>query len=92
MSVMRWLQGGSLALVIVFGVTGASSQGRLGVRPLDAWTCPVSHPIKGNFTTYSGEPCIYHVPGRRFYNKTKPERCYATEEEAQRDGCRRSKV
>ncbi len=90
MSVMRWLQVGSLSLVMVFGVTGASSQGQLGARPLDAWTCPVSHPIKGNFTTYSGEPCIYHVPGGRFYDKTKPERCYATEAEARRDGCRRS--
>lgn len=59
--------------------------------PTDQWTCPTSHPIKGNLTTYSGEPCIYHVPGGAFYGKTKPERCYATEEEAGRDGCRRSK-
>lgn len=63
-----------------------------GVRPVDAWTCPLTHPIKGNFTTYSGEPCIYHVPGGRFYDKTNPERCYASETEARQDGCRRSKV
>ncbi len=56
--------------------------GRPGVEPEGAWTCPESHPIKGNFTTYSGERCIYHVPGGQFYNRTKPERCYATGDEA----------
>jgi hypothetical protein len=69
----------------------ASSQGRLSAPRQDAWTCPPSHPIKGNFTTYSGETCIYHMPSGCFYPKTKPERCYATEDEAQQDGCRRSK-
>ena len=64
---------------------------QLGLPPKDAWTCPVTHPIKGNFTTYSGERCIYHVPGGQFYTRTKPERCYATEKDANQDGCRRSK-
>jgi micrococcal nuclease len=68
-----------------------SSGGRPGVPPESAWTCPVPQPIKGNFTTYSGERCIYHMSGGQFYNKTKPERCYATESEARQDGCRRSK-
>jgi hypothetical protein len=70
----------------------ASSQGqdaRPGVPPQSAWTCPLSQPIKGNFT-YSGERCIYHILGGQFYGKTKPERCYASEAEAQQDGCRRS--
>src|SRR5713101_4339670 len=67
------------------------AQGRLGVPPQDAWTCPLTHPIKGNFTTYSGERCIYHMQGGQYYGKTKPERCYATEEDAVKDGCRRSK-
>jgi hypothetical protein len=65
--------------------------GRPGVPPQSAWTCPLSQPIKGNFTTYSGERCIYHIVGGQFYGKTKPERCYATEVEAEQDGCRRSK-
>lgn len=73
------------------GSVGQGIQGRPGVRPKDAWTCPATHPIKGNFTTYSGERCIHHVPAGQFYNRTKPERCYATEEEAERDGCRRSR-
>src|SRR2546427_430502 len=67
------------------------SQPRPGVPPKDAWTCPESAPIKGNFTTYSGERCIYHPPGGQFYGKTKPERCYATQDEARADGCRGSK-
>jgi hypothetical protein len=65
--------------------------GKEGVPPTDAWNCPTSHPIKGNFTTYSGEPCIYHVPRGQFCGKTKPERSYASEEEALRDGCRKSR-
>lgn len=80
-----------LALVTVVGAQRTSAPGIEGVRPSDAWTCPNSHPIKGNFTTYSGEPCIYHVAGGQFYGKTKPERCYATEAEARADGCRGSK-
>jgi hypothetical protein len=28
--------------------------GQAGVSPEDSWSCPTSHPIKGNFTTYSG--------------------------------------
>jgi len=68
-----------------------SEQARPGVPPKDAWTCPTTHPITGNFTTYSGERCIYHTPGGQFYDKTKPERCYATETEARQDGCRRSR-
>ncbi len=58
-----------------------------GALPVSAWDCPLTHPIKGNFTTYSGERCIYHVRGGRFYNKTKPEKCYATPQDAKADGC-----
>lgn len=64
---------------------------RPGVPSQDAWTCSLTHPIKGNFTTYSGERCIYHMNGGQYYGKTKPERCYATEADAVRDWCRRSK-
>jgi hypothetical protein len=77
-------------LTLVFAASG-NAQGQLGVAPGSAWTCPASHPIKGNFTTYNGESCIHHMPGGRFYDKTKPERCYATENAARKDGCRRSK-
>jgi hypothetical protein len=78
-------------LLLVASTAVAQTPSRPGVLPQDVWTCPLTHPIKGNFTTYSGEPCIYHMKGGQFYGKTKPERCYATEEEAVKDGCRRSK-
>lgn len=29
---------------------------------------------------------VYHVPGGRFYEEASPERCYASEDEARRDG------
>jgi len=66
-------------------------ESRPGVFPQDSWTCPLSHPIKGNFTPHSGERCIYHTPGGEFYSRTKPERCYVTGEDAVKDGCRRSR-
>jgi hypothetical protein len=82
----------SLALILLaLPASAQTAQARPGVPPADSWTCPATHPIKGNFTPSSGERCIYHVPGGGFYGKTKPERCYATDDEAARDGCRRSK-
>jgi hypothetical protein len=62
-----------------------------GVPPISPWQCPLTHVIKGNFTTYNGERCIYHVPGGAFYEKTKPERCYASHQDAVAHGCRQSK-
>ena len=53
-------------------------------------TCPASHPIKGNNSS-SGE-FIYHVPGGSFYERTHPEVCFATEDEAQAAGYRASKA
>ena len=62
-----------------------------GVRPaFNSWDCPGTYPIKGNFTTYNGERCIFHVPGGQFYTKTKPEMCYAQPADAIADGCRPS--
>lgn len=81
----------SVATVVGGLLSGlALAVGTLGVPPESAWHCPKDQPVKGNFTTQSGEPCIYHVPGGAFYEKTKPERCYATEDDARADGCRKS--
>lgn len=60
----------------------------VGLAPPAPYTCPGSHPIKGNKSS-SGER-IYHVPGGEFYDRTDPERCYATEADAQANGYRRS--
>jgi hypothetical protein len=82
---------GLVIAVLLLIADPASAQPRPGVAPQDAWTCPAPQPIKGNFTPASGERCIYHLPGGKWYGKTKPERCYTTEAEATQDGCRRSK-
>jgi hypothetical protein len=49
--------------------------------------CPDGHPVKVNVA--SG---IYHVPGGRSYARTRPDRCYATPEDAEADGFRRAKL
>jgi hypothetical protein len=67
-----------------------AQQQRRGVSPASPWLCPMSHPIKGNFTTYNGERCIFHSPGGQFYDRTKAEICYATPVDAIADGCRAS--
>lgn len=82
-----------LAVLLLVAVSTAAAQtqpARPGAPP-QGMSCPISHPIKGNFTTYSGERCIHHLPGGGFYGKTRPEWCYASEAEAVKDGCRRSK-
>ncbi|GJL52517.1 MAG: hypothetical protein NPIRA01_37440 [Nitrospirales bacterium] len=70
----------------------AEEPDRPGIRPSNDRDCPPTHPIKGNFTTYNGERCIYHMKDQRYYLKTKPEHCYATASEAVLDGCRASKI
>ena len=50
-------------------------------------SCPDSHLIKANDN--SG---IFHVPGGRFYDRTKAERCYATAADAIADGYRPAKT
>ena len=55
------------------------------VAPVDG-ACPSGYPVKGNSRTR-----IYHVPGGRFYDRTVPERCYATAADAEADGYRAAK-
>jgi hypothetical protein len=58
---------------------------RAWVEAIDG-ACPASHPIKVN--SNSG---IYHVPGGRFYDRTRPQRCYADAGAAEADGYRAAK-
>jgi len=61
--------------------------------------CASSKPgcvIKGNISLKTGER-IYHLPGQKYYDKTvispeDGERWFCTEEEAEANGWRRSKV
>jgi hypothetical protein len=57
------------------------------VTPNGDGVCPASHPVKAKLT--SG---IFHVPGRRDYQRTKPDRCYRDAEAAEADGLRASKI
>jgi hypothetical protein len=57
-------------------------------RPLNAdGTMPDGYPIKAK-----NQSMIFHVPTGRFYARTIPERCYATEAAAIADGYRRAKA
>ena len=49
--------------------------------------CPAGYPIKANERSM-----IFHVPGGRFYERTIPERCYATADDAVADGYRQAKA
>ena len=73
------------------GAAPKTAQARPGVAPKTGWTCPLSHPIKADFNTYSSERCIYYVPASGAYAESRTERCYASEDEARQDGCRRSR-
>jgi hypothetical protein len=55
------------------------------IAPIDG-VCPATHPIKGN--AQSG---IFHVPGGQSYDRTVPERCYASAADAEADGFRQAK-
>jgi len=59
--------------------------GGASTDPADG-SCPASHPIKGKRS--SG---IYHVPGGRFYERTRADRCYADAAAAEADGLRAAK-
>jgi hypothetical protein len=56
------------------------------VAPVDG-RCPDGYMVKAN--SNSG---IFHMPGGRFYERTVPERCYASAEDAEADGYRRAKA
>ena len=56
----------------------------------DAWTCPISHPVKGAANPSNSVERLYHVPGGEAYAKTQPDRCYTNAEEAREDGTRRA--
>jgi hypothetical protein len=86
----RWLTVALLAPAVVLLIMLAlvvQADARAGVAPNDVWACPASHPIKGYVSQESGRR-VYFMPGTRFYEEASPERCYATESEAQRDGSR----
>ena len=55
------------------------------VPPVDG-ACPDGHPLKANES--SG---LHHRPGGLSYERTRPDRCYATPADAEADGFRAAK-
>ena len=65
----------------------ASTPALSWVSANDDGSTPDSHPVKAKES--SG---IFHVPGGRFYDRTKADRCYPTAAAAEADGYRQSKT
>jgi hypothetical protein len=57
------------------------------VAPNADGSVPATHPVKVKES--SG---IFHVPGGRSYDRTRPDRCYPTAAAAEADGYRQSKT
>ena len=72
-----------LAVVVVVPVTG---QPLPGVPPRDVRHCPDDHPVKG-YATNRGKG-VFYAPGSPQYDQANPERCFATEAQAQEGGYR----
>lgn len=49
-------------------------------------SCPDTHPVKVKLRSK-----LYHLPGMGAYERTHPDRCYRTPEEASADGFTRAK-
>lgn len=65
--------------------TAARPSATAWVEPVDG-SCPASHPIKAKLS--SG---LFHLPGMLAYERTKPDRCYGSEDAAAADGLTRAK-
>ena len=48
--------------------------------------CPASHPVKGKLTSR-----LFHLPGMFAYDRTRADRCYASEAAAVADGLTKAK-
>lgn len=80
--------GASFVDALVDTPEARSADGSVGgwAAPLVDESCPDGYPVKANDN--SG---IFHLPGGRFYDRTKPERCYSDADAATRDGYRQAK-
>lgn len=63
----------------------APSKGETWVEPKGE-VCPSTHPVKAKLASK-----IFHILGGASYDRTKPDRCYASPEAAEADGLRASK-
>ena len=68
------------------GKAAAPPPARKWVEPVSPDMCPDSHPIKAKLSSK-----LFHLPGMFAYPRTKPDRCYGTEESAVADGLTKAK-
>lgn len=66
-----------------------SQPGRVAGSATTGIDCPLERSVKGNINR-QGEK-IYHLPSGAFYERTRPEECFATVAEAERAGFRASR-
>jgi very-short-patch-repair endonuclease len=92
-SAALWIAAGvAVAGVALGGIYLAAGGSDGGTDPVDDGrgvgfvVCPASHPLKGNAGSR-----VAHQPGGEFYDKTKPEVCFADEAAAQDAGYRVSR-
>ncbi|MGH9093583.1 MAG: hypothetical protein ACRDXE_00300, partial [Acidimicrobiales bacterium] len=62
-----------------------NAAGRTWLEGTDDGTCPETHPVKVKLRSK-----LYHLPGRGAYERTHPDRCYSTAEDAEADGFARA--
>lgn len=65
----------------------AARPGATSAKPASDGSCPAAFPIKGNENSM-----IYHVPGDRYYSRTRAEQCFSTEAAARAAGFRAPKA
>jgi len=61
--------------------TGDPPPGAQWVKPDGSGAVPTGHPVKAKLRSR-----LYHLPGMVAYERTDPDRCYATPEAAEEDG------
>ncbi len=62
------------------------------VAPDASWCTPTEGICPDGFPVKVARSGIFHEPGGRSYERTVPERCYATAADAEADGYRRAKA
>jgi len=59
-----------------------------GLTATEGSSCPYLHPVKGNINREGRR--IFHVAGQKYYEQTKPEKCFSSPEAALAEGFRAS--
>ncbi|SFI99243.1 hypothetical protein SAMN05216561_1164 [Nocardioides psychrotolerans] len=82
---------GAAVLIVAVGLWAVFKTDR-GQEPQNpsGSECPSSAPVKGNLS--GGGDKIFHEPGWTYYDKTTPEECFASVEDAEAAGYRPSAI